>query len=1164
MGGENPPPFQDDFASLGASLSPLNKPPEDREEWLADLMGGKSAPAPNTGGTIMVENYMDLNPQLREDVDMVLSLIEREVKARTQRGEPVDITEYLRRFPSQEKEIRALFERVKAQAASSHDTSPSIERNTPPKYESSMGPTTSPGTPPMPTPSRRGGPSSMSSMASVHVMQAARDAGYDILSELGRGGMGVVYKAQQLGLKRMVALKMILAGAHASAEQMARFRAEAEAVAKLQHPNIVQVYDVGEIDGNPFLALEFVDGGSMEDKLKGQPMPPLQAAMLVEPLARAAHVAHQLNIVHRDLKPANILLTSDGTPKISDFGLAKHMDDSSGWTRTGDIMGTPCYMAPEQAEGKIKKIGGPTDVYSLGAILYELLTARPPFLGSSTLETLEQVRSLDPFPVSKFAPNVPRDLETITMKCLEKEPKNRYESGEALADDLKRFLCDEPILAKPPGLTTRLGRWSKRNPTAAAAWGTFILLLLIAAAAVPVLLKESEKNKDNAIKKELEKEKTNPSTSGSGDTPKAQPSEKENTGTLPKDNGSKTPGNGSAPKASSPQPTPSRRPDPPPPPPKPKTYRELIELAQKAKTKKEALENYVKAFRAEDKPATGPVQEYRELLEPALSLVPAVPSITEPDLVEGIAAIYGRKGDLIRRDIIQGEFDDAKVFGRDAREEALDAYAKAIEFQSRSKRDRVLAEYHTRRGLILANMLEAKKYHNRRDVLRTQLDQDAEAAVAIDDSFAGGWNLRGFTHYQKFQDASKAQKAKFLNDAIKAFSQAIDNAQKTDEQYASYFVNRANAYTQLGFLLDQKEPLLKAKQDAEKATKAADSNVLAWMALGGACELLTEYDAANKAFEKQFLLWQTNADAKANLGRVQAKWFYHTMPPNLEHLEKGLSQLQEALRKMPEDAGTNYWLGRLLLSQVDLQEQVGQYATIFLGWPPRKEVPADAAKGYKHLAVAFDDATLGDLFQKEAVFYYSSHFHKPMPRKLLALLNAYLPIDNKKLEARHARFLMERAGIIFQYLPKDLEQTEPRAIKEAQLAFELSKDDEVKAAALDIVVQAQWRLVEMALTQRDRERFPEREKAALQSTRELIKKYPKFVYWKDRAEFLLNTLENAVPTTVGTKAQRKLLEEALEIARAIRSHLAEKKASVVTYDQRIGDIRRKLSELPPD
>src|SRR6516165_3516522 len=211
--------------------------------------------------------------------------------------------------------------------------------------------------------------------------------GYEILGELGRGGMGVVYKARQTGLGRVVALKMILAGAHAGAEQRLRFRGEAEAAARLQHPNIVQVYEVGEQDGCPYFSLEYVDGRSLNEALAEGVPPPLQAAALVEQLASAADYAHRRGVVHRDLKPANVLLTQDGTPKISDFGLAKRLDEEQGRTRTGDVLGTPSYMAPEQAAGKGKEIGPAADVYSLGAMLYECLTGRPPFRGATALET---------------------------------------------------------------------------------------------------------------------------------------------------------------------------------------------------------------------------------------------------------------------------------------------------------------------------------------------------------------------------------------------------------------------------------------------------------------------------------------------------------------------------------------------------------------------------------------------------------------------------------------------------------------------------------------------------------------------------------------------------------------------------------------------------------
>ncbi|HEV3262371.1 MAG TPA: serine/threonine-protein kinase, partial [Gemmataceae bacterium] len=271
-------------------------------------------------------------------------------------------------------------------------------------------------------------------------------AGYEILGVLGRGGMGVVYQARQVKLRRLVALKMILAGQHAGPEQLARFRAEAEAVARLQHANIVQIHEVGEHDGQPFFSLEFVEGGSLAHKLAGVPEPPAQAARLVETLARAIEAAHQRGIIHRDLKPANVLLTADGTPKITDFGLAKHLQDepavskgepgvstAGGLTATGAVLGTPSYMAPEQAAGKAGEMTAAVDIYALGAILYELLTGRPPFRAATVLETLEQVRTVEPVPPSRLQPKVPRDLETICLKCLEKEPGKRYPSAQELA-----------------------------------------------------------------------------------------------------------------------------------------------------------------------------------------------------------------------------------------------------------------------------------------------------------------------------------------------------------------------------------------------------------------------------------------------------------------------------------------------------------------------------------------------------------------------------------------------------------------------------------------------------------------------------------------------------------------------------------------------------------
>jgi serine/threonine protein kinase len=288
-------------------------------------------------------------------------------------------------------------------------------------------------------------------------------AGYEIIDLLGRGGYGVVYKAIQVKVKRLVALKMILAGPHAGASDLARFRAEAEAVGNLQHPNIVQIFEVGEQDGHSFFSLEYNDGGNLEDKLDGTPMAPRQAAELIETLARAMHYAHEHGIIHRDLKPANVLLTADGTPKITDFGLAKKLDSEQGFTGTGAAVGTPAYMAPEQAMGQNKTLGPAVDIHALGAILYKLITAKPAFPGDNPVDLMIRVATEDPVPPSRLHGKVPLDLETICLKCLEKEPHRRYRTAGALADDLARFLNHEPILARPVNFLERCWKWARRR-----------------------------------------------------------------------------------------------------------------------------------------------------------------------------------------------------------------------------------------------------------------------------------------------------------------------------------------------------------------------------------------------------------------------------------------------------------------------------------------------------------------------------------------------------------------------------------------------------------------------------------------------------------------------------------------------------------------------------
>jgi serine/threonine protein kinase len=305
-------------------------------------------------------------------------------------------------------------------------------------------------------------------------------AGYEILEVIGHGGMGVVYKANQHGLNRLVALKMVLAGASASPQDLARFRAEAEAVAQLQHPNILQIFEIGEQNGCPFLALEYVGGGSLAEHLGGTPVAPRQAAELVLALARAIEHAHQRGIVHRDLKPANVLLQPDGLPKIADFGLAKREKSNQAHTQTGTILGSPSYMSPEQASGRTDEIGPATDIYALGVILYELLTGRPPFKGATVLETIDQVREHDPVPPRFLLPKTPRDLETICLKCLEKRPQRRYASAGALAADLRAFLQGEPISAQSLTVFDQVARSISHNSFDARFRGFANLLLVFA------------------------------------------------------------------------------------------------------------------------------------------------------------------------------------------------------------------------------------------------------------------------------------------------------------------------------------------------------------------------------------------------------------------------------------------------------------------------------------------------------------------------------------------------------------------------------------------------------------------------------------------------------------------------------------------------------------
>jgi tetratricopeptide (TPR) repeat protein len=343
--------------------------------------------------------------------------------------------------------------------------------------------------------------------------------GYEILGELGRGGMGVVYLARQTDLRRLVALKMILTGPWAGEAERARFRAEAETVAHLHHPNVVQIYEVGEHDGRPYFALEFLEGGSLARRLNRQAVPADEAARLVETLARAVHHAHERGVIHRDLKPANVLLSFGGrpegaagpdaasgrplsecVPKITDFGLAKRLEQTGGPTRTGVIVGTLSYMAPEQAAGQRLPLGPAVDAYGLGAILYELLTGRPPFEGEPGLALLRQVEGEEVVAPRRLRAHVPADVETICLKCLQKDPRKRYAAALDLADDLRRFQAGRPIQARRVGRLERCWKWARRNPALVG------LLLVLTTGAVVSFLFALESRRKAAAESEARRQ----------------------------------------------------------------------------------------------------------------------------------------------------------------------------------------------------------------------------------------------------------------------------------------------------------------------------------------------------------------------------------------------------------------------------------------------------------------------------------------------------------------------------------------------------------------------------------------------------------------------------------------------------------------------------------
>jgi serine/threonine protein kinase/WD40 repeat protein/tetratricopeptide (TPR) repeat protein len=424
------------------------------------------------GQPLSVEQILAQFPQLEGDAESLVDLIFHEYVLREQAGESPTLEEFERRFPEQAAVLRmqVAFHRAVNVAPREGETDGRLDTSSP-----------------------------TNNLVAETEEFAPAFPGYEVLEEVGYGGSGVLYRARQIQTNRLVALKVLSAGAHAGPAQRARFQSEAELIARLQHANIVQIYEAGERQGCPFLVLEYVGGGSLRDRLNGHPQPPRMAAEFLVVLADALTAAHAAGIIHRDLTPANILFTvageaangpaglEVGIPKITDFGLAKAMspDDSTNATQrtiAGDVFGTPSYMSPEQAAGQVSDIGPAADIYALGAVLYELLTGRPPFRAVTAIETLQLVVSAEPVAPSHLQPGQPRDLETICLKCLQKRPEQRYATAADLAADLLRFLADEPIRARPISVSTRFLRICRKKPLLVSLVSLVALLLVVISA----------------------------------------------------------------------------------------------------------------------------------------------------------------------------------------------------------------------------------------------------------------------------------------------------------------------------------------------------------------------------------------------------------------------------------------------------------------------------------------------------------------------------------------------------------------------------------------------------------------------------------------------------------------------------------------------------------
>ena len=417
------------------------------------------------GDRVHVEVFFQQYPWLKSCRDCAVDLVYGEFLLEAEADGPPNVGQYLERFPEFREELQQQFDVEgclgESKARNSRDTT---------LLQCSAA---------------RQGAGAQPHEQPQGERQSRTFGDYDLLDVIATGGMGVVYKARQRRLNRLVALKMIRSGQFAEPEQVERFYTEAQAAANLQHPHIVAIHEVGEQAGQHFYSMDFVEGETLAEMIREHSLPPQRAAKYVKTIAATMQYAHDHGVLHRDLKPANVLVNEADEPLIADFGLAKQLDDQSHLTIEGRVMGTPSYMPPEQASGHIQDVGPTSDVYSIGAVLYELLTGRPPFQTANRFDTIQQVLRVEPVSPRLLNPSVPRDLETICLKCLQKDRARRYPTARELADDLDRFLADKPIAARPVGRSERLWRWCHRNPHLATAVGLAAICLLVPSCRFP-------------------------------------------------------------------------------------------------------------------------------------------------------------------------------------------------------------------------------------------------------------------------------------------------------------------------------------------------------------------------------------------------------------------------------------------------------------------------------------------------------------------------------------------------------------------------------------------------------------------------------------------------------------------------------------------------------